>query len=206
MLLRWGWQRSYHPQYTQALQIRLSGTGGPSLMSLWGVHHPREHPLPHLGQPLLLVRVSALSSHSGGVCREESKAPMSFCTFLMMHIPEKPVIFPKSCACQGSDAQRAPSPFQRGIQRTAEVSAGLLFLVPPSPPPPPLSPGLIFCCLLVEEEIKVILMDASPAEACLLPPVPPPASPCSVQIKGEDQAHVIFFVQNQYSAKFICPT
>lgn len=151
--------------------------------------------------------VPPLSSHSKRVRGGESEAHFSFRSFLVTHVPEKPVIFPKSCACQGSDAQRAPNPCQRRVEPTAEVSAGLLFLIPPaSPPPPPLSPSLIFCCLLVEEEIKVILMDASPAKACLLPPSPPPASPCSVQIKGEDQAHVIFFVQNQYSAKFICPT
>lgn len=151
--------------------------------------------------------VSALSSHSGGVRGGGREVHVSFRSFLVTHVPEKPVIFPKSCACQGSDAQRAPNPFPvpRPTHGGGLCWASLPYS-PPSPPPPPLSPSLIFRCLLVEEEIKVILMDASPAKACLLPPSPPPASPCSVQIKGEDQAHVIFFVQNQYSAKFICPT
>lgn len=133
----------------------------------------------------------------GAFCEWDEGEPTLLSTLCDVH-PWKAVIYPNPVADKEPPAQPLrPAP--------AEVFAGLLSLIPPQPPPA-LSPSLIFCCLLVEEEIKVILMDASPAKACLLPPSPPPASPCSVQIKGEDQAHVIFFVQNQYSAKFICPT
>lgn len=194
------WSCSHHSQPSRALQSQPKGHGG-AVTSPCGVPrgvHPtgscpcsRRAPLPCEDSPSPVT-------HRGGQ-RPPRVSPRSPRCLPSL---QSSIISPKSC---GSRAQRAPSPFQLGPSPRRRSLLGSS----------PLSPLLTSLPTVSQPYLLLSSRgrrDKSNSYGCFSSggsppsPLPPPASPCSVQIKGEDQAHVIFFVQNQYSAKFICPT
>lgn len=145
------------PKHCRSSPRGTEGLSPPPAMSLRVSHNRRELPLLQESPPAL-----------------RGQPHDSLCSFPASPIPEKPHHLPPNPAPARAAVHKeppapsslAPNPRRRSLLGSSPLS-------PPAPASPPLYPNLISCCLLVEEEIKVILMDASPAEACLRPPCLP---------------------------------